>query len=50
MLKHLKPRKEYQLLTSMPGVGKVLAWTIVLETGTIERLVEFCRGGRPNWG
>jgi len=37
VLKHLKPRKEYQLLTSMPGVGKVLASTIVLETGTIER-------------
>ena len=37
VLKHLKPREEYQLVTSMPGVGKVLASTIVLETGVIER-------------
>jgi transposase len=37
VLKHLKPRKEYQLVTSIPGVGKVLASTIVLETGSIER-------------
>lgn len=37
VLKHLEPRKEYQLLNSIPGVGKVLASTIVLETGDIER-------------
>jgi transposase len=37
VLKHLKPRKAYQLLTGIPGVGKVLASTIVLETGPIER-------------
>ena len=36
-LKQLKPRKEYQLLSSIPGVGQVLASTIVLETGAIER-------------
>ncbi len=35
--KHLRPRQDYQLLTSIPGVGKILASTIVLETGTIER-------------
>jgi len=37
VLKHLQPRKEYQLLNSIPGVGKILASTIVLETGTIDR-------------
>jgi transposase len=37
VLKHLRPRAEYQLLRSIPGVGRVLAPTIVLETGTIER-------------
>ena len=37
VLKHLQPRKEYQLLNSLPGVGKILASTIVLETGTIDR-------------
>ena len=37
VLKHLKPRKAYQLLSGIPGVGKVLASTIVLETGPIER-------------
>jgi transposase len=37
VLKQLKPRREYQLLSSMPGVGKVLASTILLETGSIDR-------------
>ena len=37
VLKHLKPRQEYQLLSSIPGVGKVLASTILLETGSIDR-------------
>jgi transposase len=37
VFKHLKPRKEYQLLTSIPGVGEILASTIALETGPIER-------------
>ena len=37
VLKQLKPRPEYQLLSSMPGVGKVLASTILLETGSIGR-------------
>ena len=37
VLKQLKPRRDYQLLCSMPGVGKILASTIVLETGSIER-------------
>ena len=37
VLKQLEPRKEYRLLNSIPGVGKILASTIVLETGSIER-------------
>ena len=37
VLKHLRPSRDYQLLGSIPGVGKILASTIVLETGAIER-------------
>ena len=37
VLKHLQPRPEYPLLCSIPGVGKVLASTILLETGSIAR-------------
>jgi transposase len=37
VLRQLQPCKEFQLLTSIPGVGKILASTIVLETGNIER-------------
>lgn len=33
----VKPRAEFKLLTSAPGIGEVLATTIMLETGTIER-------------
>lgn len=35
--KHLQPRQDYQLLTSIPGAGKILASTIALETGDIRR-------------
>lgn len=35
--KHLKPRGNYQLLQSIPGVGPALGSTIALETGTIQR-------------
>jgi transposase len=31
------PRAEYALLTSVPGIGQVLATTILLETGPIDR-------------
>jgi transposase len=31
------PRAEYGLLTSVPGIGRVLATTILLETGPIDR-------------
>lgn len=33
----VKPRAEYGLLTSAPGIGRVLATTILLETGPIDR-------------
>ena len=33
----MKERPDYALLTSVPGIGKVLATTILLETGPIER-------------
>ena len=33
----LKSRAEYGLLSSLPGVGRILATTILLETGPIDR-------------
>jgi transposase len=33
----VKPSAQFKLLTSTPGIGEVLATTIMLETGTIER-------------
>lgn len=33
----VKPRAEFKLLTTTPGIGEILATTIMLETGTIER-------------
>ena len=33
----MRERPEYGLLTSVPGIGQVLATTILLETGPIER-------------
>lgn len=35
--KQLKPRPEYQLVTTVPGIGPALGSTIVLETGHIGR-------------
>jgi transposase len=37
LLSDMKVRPDYELLTSAPGIGKVLATTILLETGPIER-------------
>jgi transposase len=37
LLSDMKVRPDYALLTSAPGIGKVLATTILLETGPIER-------------
>jgi transposase len=47
--KKIDLRKPYNLLLSMPGVGRVLALTIMMETGPIERFkkvgnyVSYCR-------
>lgn len=37
LLVEMKARSDYTLLTSVPGIGKVLATTILLETGPIDR-------------
>ncbi len=36
----VKPRPEYALLASVPGIGEILATIILLETGSIERFAE----------
>jgi transposase len=33
----LRPRPEYALLSTAPGIGRILGPTILLETGSIER-------------
>lgn len=33
----VKPRDEFQVLTTTPGIGEILATTIMLETGTVKR-------------
>jgi transposase len=56
-LRQCKPRPEYGLLTSVPGIGKILAMTIMLEVGTIDRFpsagdfssyCRACRAGRSS--
>lgn len=37
LLDRVRPRAEYRLLTSVPGIGPVLAIIILLETGPLER-------------
>jgi transposase len=37
LLQCLRPRPEYALVSSAPGIGRILAPVIVLETGSIER-------------
>ena len=37
VLKALKPKPEYQMLLTVPGIGPVIAWTIVLEAGELSR-------------
>ena len=37
VLKSLKPKAEYQMLLTVPGIGPVIAWTIVLEAGDLTR-------------
>jgi transposase len=36
----VRPRPEYRLLTSVPGIGQALATVILLETGPIDRFAE----------
>jgi len=49
VVKKLPLKKSFDLLMSMPGVGKILAMTIVMETGSIDRFpkvskyVSYCR-------
>jgi len=33
----VKPRAEFKVLTTTPGIGEILATTIMLETGTVQR-------------
>ncbi|HET7159521.1 MAG TPA: IS110 family transposase [Burkholderiales bacterium] len=33
----VRPREEFQVLTTAPGIGEILATTIMLETGSVER-------------
>ena len=48
-------RPNYQMLTTIPGVGKILGLTIMLETGPIERFpyvgkyVSYCRKVSSKW-
>jgi transposase len=36
-LQEAAPRTEYDLVTTIPGIGRILATTILLETGPIDR-------------
>jgi transposase len=40
VLKSLKPRAEYRMLLTVPGIGPVIAWTIVLEAGDLSRFAD----------
>jgi len=40
LLQVVRPRPDYQLLTTIPGVGAILGMTIALETGDIHRFRE----------
>ena len=39
VLKSLKPKAQYQMLLTVPGIGPVIAWTILLEAGELSRFV-----------
>lgn len=55
VLKKIKLKKQYQYLLTMPGIGKILALTIMLEIGPIERfpnvgnLSSYCRKVSSCW-
>ncbi len=40
LLQVVRPRSDYQLLTTIPGIGAILGMTIALETGDIRRFPE----------
>jgi transposase len=40
LLQVVRPRADYQVLTTIPGIGAILGMTIVLETGDIRRFSE----------
>ena len=40
ILKHLKPIPEYRMLLTVPGIGPVIGWTIVLEAGDLSRFAD----------
>jgi len=40
LLQALRPRSDYRLLTTIPGIGAILGMTIALETGDIRRFPE----------
>jgi transposase len=37
---HCQPQAHYDLITTIPGIGKILGMTILLETGPIERFAK----------
>ena len=37
VLKQLEPMPNYQMLLTVPGIGPIIAWTIVLESGDLAR-------------
>lgn len=55
VLDKVKLKRQYQYLLTMPGIGKILALTIMLETGPIERfpkvgnLSSYCRKVPTRW-
>jgi transposase len=42
VLQHLKPIPEYKMLLTVPGIGPVIAWTIVIDGRGLEPLCQ-CR-------
>jgi transposase len=40
LLQQAKPRREYELLNTIPGIGRVLAIVILLESGPMQRFAE----------
>lgn len=55
VLERVKPRRAHELLAQMPGIGKILSTTIVLETGPISRFpkvgnfTSYCRKVPTTW-